>query len=355
MPSGFAKWHCQECCGLFVGTCHLAKFCQLACQAVSDECRSGSKKAKRQNEVERCANVGNAVGFLCRPILWDCKLKGYKDRKKRHDAFIEIAVSFGVEKDEIERKLKNLLCHLSREMKKEKDSIKSGGGTEEVYKSKWFAYESLLFLKDRNRPRGMTGTQDPLDIMTTEPNEIVQKVVGNDNDVSIQSTSTSQGKKRSLNYSRNQNKAKYSAIDEALAIMKYVQGCRSVKNQYTLFGEQVGIQISGLNTPYSKKVVRQIISTVLFDAEMGKYDYPPNTSTQLYPGAHLYSQPPNSCAPMCTHSGTPTSSNPSFRSPFSSTSQVSTPMMSPASFTDGPGTTVSSASDMDEPVTSDND
>lgn len=191
--------------------------------------------------------------------------------------------------------------------------------------------------------------------MTTEPNEIVQKVVDNDNDVSIQITSTSQGKKRSLNSSKNQNKAKYSATNEALAIMKDIQGSRSLKNQYTLFGEQVGIQISGLNTPYSKKIVRQIISTVLFDAEMGKYDYPPNTSTQLYPGAHLYSQPPNSSIPMYTHFGTPTSSNPLFRLPFPSTSQVSTPMTSPGSFTDGPSATVSSASYMDGPVTSDND
>jgi len=52
------------------------------------------------------------------------------------------------------------------------------------------------------------------------PNEIVQKVVEKYNDLSIQLTSTSQGKKWSLNSSRNQNKAKYSATDEALAIMK---------------------------------------------------------------------------------------------------------------------------------------
>jgi len=191
--------------------------------------------------------------------------------------------------------------------------------------------------------------------MTTEPNEIVQKVVEKDNDVSIQSTSTSQGKKWSLNSSKNQNKAKYSATDEALVIMKDIQASRSVKNQYTLFGEQVGMQISGLNTPYSRKVVKQIISTVLFDAEMGKYDYPPNTSTQLYPGGHLYSQPPNSSVPMYPHFGSPTSSNPSIRSLFPNTSQVSTPMMNPASFTDGPGTNVSSTSYMDGPVNSDND
>lgn len=93
-----------------------------------------------------------------RPVLWNCKLKEYKDRKKRRDAFVEIALSFGVEKEEIERKLKNLICHFSREIKKEKDSVKSASGTE-VYKSKWFAYRSMEFLKDRNRPRKMTDTQ----------------------------------------------------------------------------------------------------------------------------------------------------------------------------------------------------
>jgi len=35
------------------------------------------------------------------PILWDCKLKDYKDRNKRHDAFIEIAVRFGAEKKKL--------------------------------------------------------------------------------------------------------------------------------------------------------------------------------------------------------------------------------------------------------------
>jgi len=92
----------------------------------------------------------------------------------------------------------------------------------------------------------------------------------------------------------------------------------------------------------------------------GNFDYPPNTSSQLYPGAHLYSQPPNSSVPMYIYFGTPTFSilvyyNPSFRSPFPSTSQVFTPMTSPASFIDGPGTIMSSASYTDGSVTSDND
>lgn len=70
------------------------------------------------------------------------------------DAILEIAISLKMEKDEIGRKIKNLVCHLSRELKKERDSRKSGAGTNETYyKSKWFCYDSMLFLKDRNRPR----------------------------------------------------------------------------------------------------------------------------------------------------------------------------------------------------------
>jgi hypothetical protein len=93
------------------------------------------------------------------PVLWDCRLKEYKDRKKRHDALMQIAVSFGVGEEEVERKLKNLICHFSRETKKERDSTKRGAGSDAVYKSKWFCYDSMLFLKDRNRARGMTDTQ----------------------------------------------------------------------------------------------------------------------------------------------------------------------------------------------------
>lgn len=97
--------------------------------------------------------------YHARPVLWDCRLKEYKDRSKRHDAFVEIGLHFGVEKEVVERKLKNLICHFSREVKKERDSAKSGNGRDEVFKSKWFCYDSMLFLKDRNRPRGMTDTQ----------------------------------------------------------------------------------------------------------------------------------------------------------------------------------------------------
>ncbi|KAF5296632.1 hypothetical protein FQA39_LY12460 [Lamprigera yunnana] len=70
-----------------------------------------------------------------RPVLWDCRLKEYKDRNKKQDALQEIADTFGVDKQVVEKKTKNVVCHFLREIKRERDSSKSGAGNSDVYKS----------------------------------------------------------------------------------------------------------------------------------------------------------------------------------------------------------------------------
>lgn len=181
--------------------------------------------------------------------------------------------------------------------------------------------------------------------MATKLDDIVQNVVDNGNKISIQSESTSQGMKHQLNSSISKNKSNHMETNEALSIMKEMLREKSVKDEYALFGEQVGMQIRGLPSPYTRKVARQMISTVLFDAEMGKYDYPPGTSLQPCPGTHFYSQSHNSGVPMYAHFGKPISSKSAFHLPFPSPSQISTPLMSPAPFTDGSGTSDSESFD----------
>ncbi|XP_069673312.1 uncharacterized protein [Periplaneta americana] len=238
-----------------------------------------------------------------RPVLWDSRLKGYKDRNKRHNALMEIANSLGVGKEEVERKLKNLICHFSREIKKERDSTKSGAGSEAVYKSKWFCYERMLFLRDRNRGRGVSETEDPISSEADETHpDVLQKEDQKPELLEApptQSTSKAGGNKRVLQSpnkasSSRSKKPKFSETDEALPIMKDIKAGKELRDQYTVFGEQVGMQIRELPSPYARKVVKQVINTVLFDAEMGKYDIP-STTPYLQPSPYqtlLYSQPP---------------------------------------------------------------
>ncbi|XP_071573313.1 uncharacterized protein [Temnothorax nylanderi] len=92
--------------------------------------------------------------FQQRPMLWDTQCDAYKDRQKRHEVTLELAARLNVEKDEIERKLKNLQSHFYREVKKEELSkLSTSTGTTGVYRSKWFAYNAMRFLADKSKPR----------------------------------------------------------------------------------------------------------------------------------------------------------------------------------------------------------
>ncbi|RZF43561.1 hypothetical protein LSTR_LSTR012841 [Laodelphax striatellus] len=110
-----------------------------------------------------------------RPILWDCRLKAYKDKNKKQDALQEIADTFGVDKQVVKKKIRNLVCHFLREVKRERDSSKSGAGNSEVYKSKWFCYNNMIFLKDRNTPNATTDTitqDNPMPELLEEASEL---------------------------------------------------------------------------------------------------------------------------------------------------------------------------------------
>lgn len=127
-----------------------------------------------------------------RPVLWNQLLAEYRDKNKRHDALQEIAVHFGVEKIEIEKKLRYILSHFSRELKKEKEK-RSGNWAADVYKSKWFAMKALLFLKDRNTPRDVIDTENsfiPLERhCTLLGNEVFCKLISNSSSITFTSPS----------------------------------------------------------------------------------------------------------------------------------------------------------------------
>ncbi|VVC25889.1 MADF domain [Cinara cedri] len=63
-----------------------------------------------------------------RSLLWDPTNSLYKNKNRRHDGLMEIAISFGMEKFDVEKKTKNLQSQFAREKKKEKES----GGDEPV-------------------------------------------------------------------------------------------------------------------------------------------------------------------------------------------------------------------------------
>ncbi|KAK4884071.1 hypothetical protein RN001_000342 [Aquatica leii] len=213
-----------------------------------------------------------------RKILWNCKLKEYKNKNKRHDGLLEIAVSFGVSKEEVDKIIRYLLSHFAREVKKENDTNKNGNRSDERYKSKWFAFKNLLFLRDRNKPKGSTDTEDngTVDIENKEATEELREDQVGTNRPAI----LTQGAQVGTN-ARSLLKAHTSSgrqqiipvVNEAINLMKSIQS-RKMQDQdeFSAFGEQLAMKMRKLSSPHA---VQNAINSILFEAEMGRFDNPP--------------------------------------------------------------------------------
>ncbi|KAF5276366.1 hypothetical protein FQA39_LY18593 [Lamprigera yunnana] len=173
-----------------------------------------------------------------RLVLWDCRLKEYKDRNKKQDALQEIADTFGVDKqDQVAGTSKDTPKRGDNENKRFPKKL-PGGGPQKIQKT--------------------------------------------------------------------------SATEEALSIMRGIQGRHtSGLDQFKTFGELVGLRIKDLPSSNAQKIAKHLISNILFEAEMGKYDHgnplSGNYSQPFYPIPNYVQQPIP--APM------PPNPNPYFEQP----------------------------------------
>lgn len=84
-------------------------------------------------------------------VLWDVTDKNYINKQLRKDAIENLAQNYNLTADGVIKKIKSLRSYFSKEHQK---SIKkkSGSAADFVYVSGWFAYKSLLFIKDAITP-----------------------------------------------------------------------------------------------------------------------------------------------------------------------------------------------------------
>lgn len=62
--------------------------------------------------------------------------------------------------------------------------------------------------------------------------------------------------------------------NEAYEVMKTLVGKKVERDEYQIYGEHVACKIRKLTTDYAKSTVQHIINNILYEAELGKYNYP---------------------------------------------------------------------------------
>lgn len=99
------------------------------------------------------------------PDVWKVKSDGYKDRNRK-DAAYKILVDKMKEiepradRASVRAKINSFRTAYRREMKKVKESIKSGGGTDDVYVPSLWYFDELDFLRDQETQIQGTSTMD---------------------------------------------------------------------------------------------------------------------------------------------------------------------------------------------------
>ena len=80
---------------------------------------------------------------------WDPLDKNYKNNKIKFDDWQEIATKLNTDVTNIKKKIESLQGSYCR-------------GTDDLYKSKWFAFNEMQFLKEKYKPRQ---TKDSMNIL----------------------------------------------------------------------------------------------------------------------------------------------------------------------------------------------
>ncbi|XP_046965476.1 uncharacterized protein LOC124533925 [Vanessa cardui] len=217
-------------------------------------------------------------------VLWDSSDVHYKNKNKKKDAWKSISDIMGLHELEIQRKIKNLTAQFFREKKKLKEDNKSGSSTSET--PRWFAYQRLLFLTDRNEPRlcaerGLNESHDSgLEKSAGEECSHNQSPLRNEvnaNDITLSETQPGYLSLSDIRRSIKGSKRKISNYDQQQEgpcdILKELQTKKS-RNRFAIFGEHVAAKIEALKSSYAQNVVEHLISNILFEASIGKYDYP---------------------------------------------------------------------------------
>nr|CAI5845696.1 unnamed protein product [Callosobruchus analis] len=217
---------------------------------------------------------------------------------------------------EIKKKMQSLLASFRREKQKLKTT--SGMGSEEIYDTKWFAFKSLLFLKDKNQP---VKTQD------TEGN--VSKINENESTQTTQDQDLEENTDRDLNETvSNENHADNEEvipkrkefvspkriprkktkliedprITDAYAVITDLKSNISAptKDGCSAYGEHIAFKLRSYNS-YTRAIVEHHINNIIFNADMGLYAQTNNSNIQLQQTAQdiiLALLPPLSYPPL---------------------------------------------------------
>ncbi|KAG7300743.1 hypothetical protein JYU34_015069 [Plutella xylostella] len=87
--------------------------------------------------------------YRAETIIWNPKHKNHKDKNKVSDAWNRISNNMGIPVEDLKKKKETLMTAFRTNLKKKKESIRSGAGLDDIYTPSWPFFEIMeSFLRD---------------------------------------------------------------------------------------------------------------------------------------------------------------------------------------------------------------
>ncbi|KAL5246431.1 hypothetical protein ACI65C_013839 [Semiaphis heraclei] len=221
------------------------------------------------------------------PVLWDARCPDYKNRYKKADALHELAEALSTTPDSIDKKIKNITSQYAREKRLHEKATKTGAGME--FHSKWFGFNLMEFLKDKNQPRTTIegGIQegeceneedDVLSVIYDEHTDDNNTDVSKENSIRFEKPLTVNTKTVTTpcitKVKRHEERsAKAFSILEAMHNDKKSTHAKLEKEKEQLdefhsFGDMIGKQLRSLKTHHAQSTVQYLMNNIMYEAKM---------------------------------------------------------------------------------------
>lgn len=109
------------------------------------------------------------------PALWRIKSDDYSNRAKKAEAYDILLQKYrenftSATLEDLKKKINNLRTNFRNELRKMDKSAKSGAGTEDLYESRAWFMEAMMFLRDQETPAESRST-----LSTSDDNDTSEK------------------------------------------------------------------------------------------------------------------------------------------------------------------------------------
>ncbi|XP_073962815.1 uncharacterized protein [Choristoneura fumiferana] len=224
-----------------------------------------------------------------RPVIWDVSSSDHKIKNKKQDAIKEIASVFGITAKEVLAKWTSLRGQYNRE--KKVTGLKTGSGAEDVYISKWFAYEEISNMICFNIPQNSVSNLQ--DDMIPSPQSTSSSLLATPTPppatptpppatpLPLPAPTALPPPSKFPNKKRNRNTALYSEAMSTLKAIKERQPSSTDLDDVTSFGVYVAAQLKKFR-PIEQSKLKLDIQTLFYNCEVANLNHRSTTSTSDY-------------------------------------------------------------------------